>query len=291
VAAQAGIPFITSGAGSPTLPDQVPDWLFLACCGDNAQAAAGAQYAVRRLGARRAAVVYDSSLEPESLLARYFAESFAAQGGVVAARAGFDGSAGELEDLEGLAGGEVLGGDPGGGKRRGSGPDLVYLAVAAADAGALVRELRGAGYGGVIMGGDGFEDGPLREVAAATGGDVVFTSHAPLGLAPAGSATARFAGWYEAAYGRPPENTHACLGFDAVELVAAAIVTARSAEPSAVRAALLATQGFDGVTGKLSYAVGKRVPRKEVTVIEVGRRERVAATFVPGDVPQPWLQP
>lgn len=288
VAAQAGIPFITSGAGTPTLPDQVPDWLFLACYGDNAQAAAGAQYALKRLRARHAAVVYDSSREPETLLARYFTESYAAQGGAVVTSIGLDGSAGELD---GFAGGEALGSDPDGGKRRGSAPALVYLAVAADDAGALVRRLRGSGYTGVIMGGAGFEDRLVRQAAAATGGDVVFTSHAPLGLAAEASAAGRFTHWYEAAYGRAPENTHACLGFDAIELVAAAIVTARSAEPSAVRAALLATQDFAGVTGTLSYAGGTRVPRKEVTVIEVGRRERVAATFVPGDVPQPWLQP
>ncbi len=45
VAAKAGIVFVTSGATSPKLPDQVPDYLYLACFGDNVQAAAGAEYA------------------------------------------------------------------------------------------------------------------------------------------------------------------------------------------------------------------------------------------------------
>ena len=57
VAARAAIPFITSGATSPLLPAQVPDWLFLACFGDNVQAAAGAEYAADWLGARTAAIL------------------------------------------------------------------------------------------------------------------------------------------------------------------------------------------------------------------------------------------
>src|SRR6266849_6335921 len=40
----AGIPFITAGATSPKIPTQVGDFMFLACFGDNVQAAAGAEY-------------------------------------------------------------------------------------------------------------------------------------------------------------------------------------------------------------------------------------------------------
>ena len=46
----AGIPFITAGATSPKLPDQVGDMMFLACFGDNVQAAAGAEYAFKNFG-------------------------------------------------------------------------------------------------------------------------------------------------------------------------------------------------------------------------------------------------
>ncbi|MEZ4678407.1 MAG: hypothetical protein R2932_29740 [Caldilineaceae bacterium] len=39
--------FLTSGATSPQLPAQVPDYLYLACFGDNVQAAAAAEWALR----------------------------------------------------------------------------------------------------------------------------------------------------------------------------------------------------------------------------------------------------
>ena len=45
---QAGVPFVTPGATSPKLPDQVGTDMFLACFGDNVQAAAGAEFVARQ---------------------------------------------------------------------------------------------------------------------------------------------------------------------------------------------------------------------------------------------------
>ena len=50
--------FLTSGATSPKLPREVARYLFLACFGDNVQAAAGAEWAVKTLKARSAVVLY-----------------------------------------------------------------------------------------------------------------------------------------------------------------------------------------------------------------------------------------
>ena len=41
---KAGIPFLTAGATSPKLPSQIGDNMFMACFGDNVQAAVGAEY-------------------------------------------------------------------------------------------------------------------------------------------------------------------------------------------------------------------------------------------------------
>src|SRR4029078_10853771 len=46
----AGLPFITAGATSPKIPTQVGDLMFLACFGDNVQAAAGAEYGFKNFG-------------------------------------------------------------------------------------------------------------------------------------------------------------------------------------------------------------------------------------------------
>ena len=100
IAARAGVPFVTSGATSPRLTKQVPNWLFLACFGDNAQAAASAQFATDQLGARTAAIVYDKDMDYTRLLAKYFERSFRAQGGNVVATADFKLPAQAVPQLE-----------------------------------------------------------------------------------------------------------------------------------------------------------------------------------------------
>ena len=49
----AKLPFITAGATSPKIPTQVGDEMFLACFGDNVQAAAGAEYSFKNFGRRQ----------------------------------------------------------------------------------------------------------------------------------------------------------------------------------------------------------------------------------------------
>ncbi len=279
-AAAAGIPFVTSGATSPRLPEQVPDWLFLACFGDNTQAAAGAEYAYRRLGARTAVIIYDRDMEYTRLLARYFSQAFRSLGGRVRGSRGFDGDDPDVAALLGAPGRSGAPGDP-------ASPDLVYLAAGPDDAGPVVRRLRAAGYRQPVMGGDSFDSVALAKAARATGGGVYYTTHAAPGLPSANAAVRRFDASYSAAYGRPPQNAFACLGYDAVDLVASAIDSAGSVRPAAVRDALQATRRFVGVSGTLGYAGDERVPQKRVTLVLVDRRPEVVAQFTPRFVPEP----
>jgi branched-chain amino acid transport system substrate-binding protein len=46
--------FLTSGATSPRVPIEFPKYYFMACFGDNTQAAAGAEYAFSTVGAKTA---------------------------------------------------------------------------------------------------------------------------------------------------------------------------------------------------------------------------------------------
>ncbi len=327
IAARAGVPFVTSGATSPRLPKQVPNWLFLACFGDNAQAAASAQFATDQLGARTAAILYDKEMDYARLLSRYFERSFRAQGGEVVATADYEQAAQAVPRLEATgeesstSGEESSGEEPGdssgsgddsspgsgddeGGSSSaatstsaaasaspGTAPaesvDVLFVAAGPEDAARIVRRLRAAGYQQPIMGGDSFDSESLIQAAEKTGGKVYYTTHAAVGMSSASRAVRRFDASFQAAYGRPPQNAFASLGYDAVDLVASAIKRADSVKPSKVRDALQATRHFPGVTGTLSYDGKDRVPRKKVTVVCVGRRPVVVAQFTPGYVPRP----
>jgi branched-chain amino acid transport system substrate-binding protein len=137
------------------------------------------------------------------------------------------------------------------------------------------------------MGGDTYDNPELFSAAAETGGAVCVTIQAAFGVAHTTAAMRRFAHRYRAAYGRAPENSFAGLGYDAVNLVAHAILTAKSASPAAVRDALAATRGFRGATGTLSLAHGGTTPRRRVAVMEIDGRPRLAAVITPLFVPRP----
>jgi branched-chain amino acid transport system substrate-binding protein len=317
IAARAGVPFVTSGATSPRLIRQVPNWLFLACYGDNAQAAASAQFATDQLGARSAAIVYDKDLGYARLLAAYFERSFRAQGGKVMAVASFKLAARAASRLEGAGSHTaVTGVETGDGESsaataadtadesssstatpvaRATGAstvpaaaaDVLFVAAGPGDAARIVRGLRAAGFDQPIMAGDSFDSPALISAAEKAGGKVYFTTHAAVGMSSADRAVRRFDTLYQAAYGQPPQNAFAALGFDAVDLVGSAIRRAKSVDPSEVRDALQATRHFPAVTGTLSYRGKDRVPHKKVTVVCVGQRPVVVAQFAPGYVPRP----
>jgi branched-chain amino acid transport system substrate-binding protein len=137
------------------------------------------------------------------------------------------------------------------------------------------------------MGGDSFDSDALVQAAEKTGGKVYYTTHAAVGMSSASLAVRRFDASFHAAYGRPPQNAFAGLGYDAVGLVASAVRRADSVKPSAVRDAIQETRRYRGVTGHLSYEAKDAVPHKRVTVVCVGRRPVVVAQFTPGYVAEP----
>lgn len=114
--------FLTSGATSPRLPQQVPEYLFLACFGDNVQAAAAAEWAARQ-GYKKASLVVDPGMEYTRLLSDYFKTRFAELGG-------------SITDSD---------------------PDVVFLAVGPAQAIEKATSLRSSGYEGPILGGDSLD--------------------------------------------------------------------------------------------------------------------------------------
>lgn len=244
VAAGAGIPFVTSGATSPRLAEE-HDGLFLACFGDDVQAAAGAERAFE-MGFSTCALLVEGDMEFARLLAGYFRERYQDLGGAIIVEALVNGS-----DQAGL--GRAVGE---------AGPDMIYLAAGPDSAGAIVEAIRGAGIDVPVFGGDSLDSPELRRAGT---GWIVFSAHSLLD--EASSRSGPFFRAYQAKYGHPPENAFAALGYDAVKLLAEAIDRAGSDDPVAIREALQETSGFEGVTGDISYEGGRRVPKKGVTMI------------------------
>lgn len=269
VAAKHGRVFLTSGATSPLLPKQVPEYLYLACFGDNVQAAAGAEWAYGSLKARTVAVLYRQGSSYARLLHGYFETRFKELGGEVKAVEPYT-----PDDVEAKAGSLPK-------------TDLVYLAAQPDGVATAIPALRSAGIDAPILGGDGLDIGDAwANVQGAR--SVYFTTHTYLGTDNPAPAVKRFLAAFAKAYPGKEPGAFTALGYDAARLLMAAIETAGSADPQAVRKALAATTDFAGVTGTISFAPGSRIPVKSVTIMAVnGGRQSFEASVLPASVPQP----
>jgi branched-chain amino acid transport system substrate-binding protein len=262
--------FLTSGATSPQLPAQVPDWLFLACFGDNVQAAAGAEYAYNERGARTVSILYSTASSYTTLLQGYFRDRFEQLGGEIVSVTTYT-----LQDLSADTIGTV------------APADLIYLAAQPDDALAAVQLLHAAGVTTAVLGGDGFDSEGLWEAHPEIS-DVFFTTHAYLGADSQDPKVIAFRDAYLNAYPDSDPDAFAALGYDTVRLLVSAIERAGSDDASAVRTALAATHGFAGVTGTISYSAGNRIPSKSVTILEIHQgTRRFIDQFVPAEVPSP----
>jgi branched-chain amino acid transport system substrate-binding protein len=264
VAAAANRVFVTSGATSPKLPAEVPTYLFLACFGDNIQAAAAAQFAFSKLNARSASIVYDDNYTYTRLLKDYFKRAFEALGGEVRSVVKFDGANNIGAVVDQIAG-----------------ADIIFLATEAPPDSLLgVKLLRTKGFDQPIVGGDAYDgetvwqdDDSLR--------DIYYTTHAFFGAENPSALVKAFRADYMAEYGVEPAS-FAGLGYDTAALLVAAIKNANSTAPEDVLDALSKIQNFQGVTGTISFD-GSRIPSKPVTILEVaGGRRHFVEQIVPG---------
>jgi len=268
LAARHARPFVTSGATSPRLPAQVPDYLFLACFGDNVQAAAAAEWLYRKRAARTVAVFYNTEMEYTRLLHGYFTARFAQLGGKVL----------RVSSYTPEAVTKVIGKAPQ--------ADAVFVAAGPDDAVTATLLLRQAGYSGPIVGGDGFDSDAWQKHANVK--DVYFTTHAYLGADNPDPRVIEFRKAYLAAHPGNSPDAFAALGYDAARLILAAIGKAEDAHPAKVRQALAGMQRFEGVTGTLSYPAGSRIPTKSVTILGYeGGKRRLVGQLAPERVPAP----
>lgn len=255
IAQTAGIPFVTAGATLPTLPEQVGDHFFMVPFGDDTQAYAVADYAMDELEAQTAYMLVDQAYDFTTALASFFKERWQERGGEIVLEDIYQ--SGDTDFSAQIARLKAL--DPQ--------PDVLFVSAIPNEAGITTLQIREAGLTQPILSGDGFDTPLIGEVAGEQADAVYYSTHASLDN-PA-EKVANFVAGYEAAYGNKPENAFAALGYDMMNLIADAIERAGDADPAAIRDALAATEGFEAVTGTITYPEGQRKPAKSVTIIQV----------------------
>ena len=256
-----GVPFITSGATLPTLPDQVGDMMFLAPFGDNIQAYACADYALQDLGLTKCYLLTDQSMEFTKTLAQYFVERYTENGGEIVLEDNY-----MNKDPDFSAQIDRFLADP-------KGAEIIFISGVPDDAGVVVKQFRDKGVTLPIISGDGFDTPLLLEVAGEQANDTYIATHAS--LANPSEKMQNFVAAYTEEYGTAPENAFAGLGYDTMYLIADALSRAESLEGADIRDAIASTAGLEGVTGTVTYENGSHVPTKSVTINKVENGEFV----------------
>jgi branched-chain amino acid transport system substrate-binding protein len=270
----AGLPFITAGATSPKIPTQVGDKMFLACFGDNVQAAVGAEYGFKNFG-KSAYLLWDKGIEYTTLLGGYFKARYTELGGTLVLEDQYEDQAtdfsAQIAKIKALP----------------QQPDFYFISAMPYNVGPVVKQFRDAGLTGPIIGGDGYDTPDLISVAGPASENVFFTTHALIDATGGTEGIKKFIAAYNKEYGHDPENAFAALGYDTMYLIADAIKRAGSTDPAAITKAIGETKNFPGITGSITFA-DSHVPQKGVTVIAVkGGKFTLGAELVPEKVPAP----
>ncbi|MGO4936137.1 ABC transporter substrate-binding protein [Fundicoccus sp. Sow4_H7] len=140
----------------------------------------------------------------------------------------------------------------------------MYVPVYYTEGGLFIKQAREFGLDIPVIGADGFHNDTLVELAGnENANDIYYTSH--FSLHSENPKTVEFVAAFEEEYGKQPDTFNA-LGYDATQLLIAAIEKAGSTDRAAIKDAIASIQDFDGVTGSFSIDENHN-PIKSVVVI------------------------
>ena len=254
-----------TAAGVTVMEDtgEVRENVFRACFIDPFQGQKMADYAVEKLGAKTAAIFYETGSDYSEGLMNAFV--------VEAERMGL-----EIVDTEAFATGDkdfkaqmtnIAS----------KNPDVVFCPIYYGEAGLAIQAARQAGCTSTFLGGDGF--GSVKDYASAEELEgTVYCS----GYAPGTEDVAQFEKDYKAAYGEDVPNMFAPLAYDASMIMAYGLKAAEDAGltagtdeyKQAVIDAIKTMDGVKGITGSYSFDSDNN-PIKSVAIIELTGGEEV----------------
>lgn len=147
---------------------------------------------------------------------------------------------------------------------RAAAPDAVMWTAYYADGGLFVRQLRQAGYQGIIAVGDGSNSSQIFDIAGRAADGIFAFSNPIADFLPA---AADFISTYEEEFGAAP-GPYAPLTYDGMRLLAWAIDKAGSTDPDAIKAALASADGQEWLAGPISFNANNTLARSNFIVLE-----------------------
>ena len=236
VVQEHGIPMVTTYPTNPKVPEN-RDSSFMGAFTDPYQAGVMAGFAVQELGATTAAVLTEIDSAYSQGLTDVFVETFTAQGGTIEADLFYE--AGTTDYTEQLTAIAAI--DP---------PvDVVFLPGLGPEFLLAVKQAKAADINipATFLGGDGWDRPDLVEIAGAAAEGSFFANHFSAGGTPEqlGKEATQFITDYTSQFGIAPDGP-ASLGYDAANIIIAAMKRAPNLTAAAIRDQIQATQDYKG---------------------------------------------
>jgi branched-chain amino acid transport system substrate-binding protein len=250
IAQDAKIVMITPTGTNPAVT-QIGNFIFRACFIDDFQGTVMANFALKTLKVKTAAIFVDNANDYSKGLAHFFKESFVKGGGKIVSEEAF--MAGDKDYRTQLT------------KIKMKNPAFLYVPAYYQEDGLVAQQARELGINVPMGGGDGWDSPDLIKIAGAQAlNKVYFSNHYsadskdPLSMA--------YVKDYTAAYSMKPDAL-AALGYDAAITVVQAIKKAKSTDSQKIRDAM-ATLKFKGVSGTITFDKDRN-PIKSAVIIEL----------------------
>jgi branched-chain amino acid transport system substrate-binding protein len=232
VAEVAKVPLIAAWATNPMVT-QNRGYVFRTCFSDPFQGGVAANYAIKNLKAKTAAVLLDVGRDYSVGLASFFKKSFAEMGGQITLSVNY--SEGDQDFSAQLL------------AIRAKNPDVIFLPGYLPEEPLIVRQARELGLTAPFLSGDAAQSDELIKIGGPAVEGLYCTTHFDGGGAttPQGQ---MYTQAYRQKYGKAPDGLGA-LGFDGYLILLDALARAGSTQPQDVVRALESTRGFAGVCG------------------------------------------
>jgi branched-chain amino acid transport system substrate-binding protein len=215
---------------------EVGDYIFRVCFIDPFQGTVMANFATKTLNLKTAAVLTDVTSDYSEGLAKFFKDSFIANGGKIVEDQKYSGGDKDFSaQLTAI---------------KAANPDGIFVPGYYTEAGLIALQARQLGINVPLFGGDGWESSSLISIGGQALEGTYFSTH----FTPqdTNAVVQDFVKKYEAKYNNQVPDAMAALGYDSLMILADAMKKAGTTDGPKVRDALAAEKDFQGITGDIT---------------------------------------
>jgi branched-chain amino acid transport system substrate-binding protein len=257
------IPMISPSSTNPKVTE-VGDYIFRVCFIDPFQGTVMANFATKTLNMKTAAVLTDVTSDYSMGLAKFFKDSFTANGGKIVADQNYNGGdkdfSAQLTSIKAVN------------------PDGIFVPGYYTEVGLIAIQARQLGLTVPLFGGDGWESSTLISIGGPALEGTYFSTH----FTPqdTNAVVQDFVKKYQAKYNAPPDAM-AALGYDSLMILADAMKKAATTDGPKVRDALAAEKDFPGITGQITIDAQRNASKPAVILEVTNAQYRFVQTISP----------